>query len=394
MFFFSFGFSVNAQQIYVVEEDTSPILFSASPMAVSSTASSTEYYLDGENNYVYSSPYIEMLYDVGTSTSYPMRKYSVPCTFGGVSDIEGVNREVYPQFAIGYSFYEEPKLKQNYEYRYYLEVSVHDSDSDSFTWPIKEVQFYNSRNPRTKIVVPAENYTFSGNKFTLDYEFIAPKNSNVGCLKVFVLLNAPKGLEYKNVTFDSVSSSLEFCGDGSPDKGFWSNLMSGLIGKITSIFNAITELPGNIANYFSGFFDNIFSWFSKVWESIKAIPQLIIDGIKSLFVPSDGYFDDYWEKMNSFFSAKFGGIYYPIEFIITFLNRAMDIPNSNPKLVLVNPVKVFGHTLIEPFEYNFDILEADGFNVIYQLYLMAADFLLCFAVFKLLVRKYEEVFRI
>lgn len=65
-------------------------------------------------------------------------------------------------------------------------------------------------------------------------------------------------------------------------------IMSGLLDKITTFFN----------NFFSG----------------------LINALVSVFVPEDGYFKDYFDRLNKFFSNKLGMLYTPIDMFVKLLN--------------------------------------------------------------------------
>ena len=63
-------------------------------------------------------------------------------------------------------------------------------------------------------------------------------------------------------------------------------------------------MPGNIGNFFSLLWD----WLGNIWNSIKDIPQIIINGIgnilKFLFVPEQNYFENEVEKIKYNLSQK------------------------------------------------------------------------------------------
>lgn len=57
-------------------------------------------------------------------------------------------------------------------------------------------------------------------------------------------------------------------------------------------------------------FDGVIGWLTSIWESLQALPGLIIDGIvdglKKLFIPSDGFLDGKLEDLANSFYIKFG----------------------------------------------------------------------------------------
>lgn len=70
------------------------------------------------------------------------------------------------------------------------------------------------------------------------------------------------------------------------------------------------EISGNIldkiSDFFGGFFDNLINLFTSV------------------FVPEDGYFEEYFARLNEFFSEKLGMLYVPIEMLLEFLGMFLD----------------------------------------------------------------------
>ncbi len=69
---------------------------------------------------------------------------------------------------------------------------------------------------------------------------------------------------------------------------------------------------GKISDFFAGFFDGI------------------INAFKSLFVPDDDYFADFFSRLNEFFSDKLGALYAPVDILVDLLGMINDASDSPP----------------------------------------------------------------
>ena len=49
-----------------------------------------------------------------------------------------------------------------------------------------------------------------------------------------------------------------------------------------------------------------------------------MDSIKGLFIPEDGFFSDYFSRLNDFFNEKLGILYLPIEVFIRILTSVQN----------------------------------------------------------------------
>lgn len=82
-----------------------------------------------------------------------------------------------------------------------------------------------------------------------------------------------------------------------------------------------------------GYFNSLFSWLGDILESIKNIPNAIIDGLtsllQSLFIPSDNFFKDIFTN----FQNKFNDIFNIKSNFLDFDIRSHSIDDSNFTLV-------------------------------------------------------------
>ena len=160
-------------------------------------------------------------------------------------------------------------------------------------------------------------------------------------------------------------------------------LLEGLLAWIKSIYEGVLNLPTNIANFLKAPLD-------AIKNAVNAVATSIIDGLKSLFIPEEGYFDGLFDRLNTFFSERFGFLYYPIEHFISWCNRLFTLTDAAP-YVTIPEVKYEGEVFIPAMTYTFDFLANEPWATIHDLYLMAIDVALIMSFVQLLQRKYEEV---
>lgn len=81
----------------------------------------------------------------------------------------------------------------------------------------------------------------------------------------------------------------------------------------TSVFT-VTEASSEPE--YSGLLGTIIGWLTNVWEGITNLPTLILDGIKSLFVPSDEQLQALSEQYNGLFEEKLGFVYQLLSWLV------------------------------------------------------------------------------
>lgn len=100
-----------------------------------------------------------------------------------------------------------------------------------------------------------------------------------------------------------------------------------------------------------------------------------------MFIPSEDFFTNWLDDLNSYFGDTFGILYYPFELLIDFLNRISSISNSSTAVLNIPDVKInmFGNelVLIKSFKYDFySILTTDVYKNIHTIYLTVVDIIL------------------
>lgn len=129
---------------------------------------------------------------------------------------------------------------------------------------------------------------------------------------------------------------------------------------------------GKISDFFGSFFENI------------------INALKSLFIPEDGYFSDFFNRLNDLFSEKLGFLYAPIDLFVSFLNAIQNASvGSSPGLVFPE-IKWEDTVLVEETAVNFDLVNEKMPQLQERIYFVT-NIIMVGAVIVLLERKIDEV---
>ena len=75
-----------------------------------------------------------------------------------------------------------------------------------------------------------------------------------------------------------------------------------LPGKFATWFETIIEGVQAIPDVLSGWFTDVIEWLSSIWDAICSIPDLILEGIRAIFVPSEDFVTTKVEALRSRFN--------------------------------------------------------------------------------------------
>lgn len=149
-------------------------------------------------------------------------------------------------------------------------------------------------------------------------------------------------------------------------------------------------------------FEAVKSGFSSVIEWLKNIPTLIIDGIKSLFVPADGFFDSYFTDLKTFFAGRFGVLYDLPSALLEILQALVDYEPVTENYSIHFPEvktpsigadgKLVWHTIINEQDYVFDFLNTYPFTYLYIGYRSFIWLAYCFMLLNLIISRANKVF--
>ena len=71
----------------------------------------------------------------------------------------------------------------------------------------------------------------------------------------------------------------------------FNNVLNGLSDLKDKVIDSVLGLPDRVRSAFTGFFESVYNWFGNVVDRILELPDKILDIIKRVFIPEDGYMD-------------------------------------------------------------------------------------------------------
>ena len=137
--------------------------------------------------------------------------------------------------------------------------------------------------------------------------------------------------------------------------------------------NTSHSILDKISDFFSGFFDGI------------------INALKSLFIPDDDFFSDFFTRLNNFFSEKLGALYTPIDLFIRLLQAIQDASAGSAGIPFPG-IKWDGTYIIEPQTVNLQSI-ADDFDGLQDKIYFVTDVIMVGAVIWLLQTKLRGVLK-
>lgn len=128
----------------------------------------------------------------------------------------------------------------------------------------------------------------------------------------------------------------------------------------------------------------------KTDQAIQKHGNFIIDGLKSLFIPSDEYFNAKFSDLNEFFKDRFGFLYTPIDLLVRFVNLIYGASNTFDGIPFPE-LSWDGHVLLAAQTVKFDILDIAAFKQVQKYLYFLTDVMMIGALVSLIHRKFEEV---
>lgn len=152
--------------------------------------------------------------------------------------------------------------------------------------------------------------------------------------------------------------------------------------------NQIAQEGNNIAqdtsNTTHSIFDKISDFFSGFFDGI-------INALKSLFIPDDDFFSDFFTRLNDFFSEKLGALYTPIDLFVRLLQAIQNASVGSAGIPFPG-IEWDGTYIIEPQTVNLQSI-ADDFDGLQDKIYFVTDVIMVGAVIWLLQSKLREVLK-
>ena len=136
--------------------------------------------------------------------------------------------------------------------------------------------------------------------------------------------------------------------------------------------------------------------FQQIIELPGKIIELLLNALKSLFIPSEDFFTNWLDDLNKYFGDAFGILYYPFQILIDFLNRVQSIDSTTTAIINIpeftlnfmdNRVTIF-HSY--SFDFN-SILVNETYRNIHTIYLNVVDVILWLSVVFLASKSIKNV---
>lgn len=196
-------------------------------------------------------------------------------------------------------------------------------------------------------------------------------------------------------------------GFDDPD-GWLGGLIDSIIEGINKVIDGISNVATNVANLPSNIAGALTSLFNKVVSAVTSIGDQItnaltnlgnflIDGLKQLFIPSDGYFESVANDLSSFFSDRLGLLLYPFDFLVSLGDRIAGLQTGEPTCTIPEIAYTDSddnkYVLIEGQTLN--VYELVGRNDIiigmHQTYLTVMDGIIAFTLMALCWKRFDHI---
>ncbi len=158
----------------------------------------------------------------------------------------------------------------------------------------------------------------------------------------------------------------------------------------------ILNPSGDISSGDNNDFSEIKTGIGGILQNIIDLPKKLIDGllegIKSLFIPSEDFFENYWNDLNLFLTDKLGFLWECVMFVPNLVNNVTEVlkgVTQNTSFVVpeISVPTFMGDgsevVILESFEFNPYTYwgQNQTFTNLYVLYLNLIDFLVFCALF-------------
>lgn len=178
-------------------------------------------------------------------------------------------------------------------------------------------------------------------------------------------------------TIQTISSQLE---------SFWNQLA----GEFTNLYNKMNQQHAEKLQSDQDTRDTITEESEK---SRNFIVDGIINGLKSLFIPSDDYFKAWFDDMYAFFNDRFGFLMFPVDLLVQMVNLYLNADSSFAGVPFPEFKWIDGTVVIPAQNVQFTFLETDWGQGIQQKLYFVGNIIMIGALLSLMHRKFEEVLR-
>ncbi|XBX10104.1 hypothetical protein QMP26_19865 [Enterocloster clostridioformis] len=131
----------------------------------------------------------------------------------------------------------------------------------------------------------------------------------------------------------------------------------------------------------------------KVTGAIEKHGNFIIEGLKSLFIPSDEYFKSWFDGMYQFFNDRLGFLMLPVDLLVRMVDIYTSAGSSSAGIPFPEFKWMDGTVIIPAQTVQFDFLNTDWGKGIQDKLYFVGNLIMIGALLSLMHRKFEEVLR-
>lgn len=128
----------------------------------------------------------------------------------------------------------------------------------------------------------------------------------------------------------------------------------------------------------------------KLEDTKTGIITGIIDGLKSLFIPSDDFFKKWFDDMYSFFDERLGFLMLPVDLLVNLIDMVVSADSSNAGIPFPE-IQWEGTVLIPAQTVKIEIFDTDFGKELQDKLYFIGNVIMIGALLSLMYRKFEEV---
>lgn len=183
--------------------------------------------------------------------------------------------------------------------------------------------------------------------------------------------------------------------------GFFGSLGDRISGFFSDLSNSISQWFAEQKQQIQDFFNGVKQWFQELGDRIQQffvdLYNDIVEGLKKLFIPSEGYFDSKKTELEIFATEHFGAMYQAPVVMVDMIKKFTTMSPKSPAITF--PAIQFDfqgtrYVLTDEIRYSFSWVN-DKSHMLYYFYQFYRGFatVLMFVWFgNYCVNKYNEVF--
>lgn len=205
---------------------------------------------------------------------------------------------------------------------------------------------------------------------------------------VFFNLKTDYQYEFKlTVNGEDVFDEFFVMGEISPEKQeqYEKDKQNALLEEQNKTNKGIWDTLKDVLSYINPFSENFF---------VYKLIELLIDGLKALFIPSEDFFNNFATDMNEWLSERLGILYYPIDLVVSFLEKISELGDSKTAVIRWPNFEFMGADLLKAGSYDLYSLinENETFKNIHSIYLVFTDVILWLGLVFLAKNTFVDVF--